>query len=362
MDKPDVRVPDSLEAIYEKVMEEGWGDGLPVIPPTEERVEQALAYTDHDPDDVIGIVPPGRGEATVLKIAVNAVMAGCRPEYLPVVITAVRAMCQEPFNLYGIQATTNPVTVAGFVNGPVRAALGFNSGWNCLGQGNRANATVGRALRLILVNIGGARPGDLDRATHGQPGKYSFFFAENEEANPWQPYHVERGFQPDVSTVTVIGASGTLNMLEPTDDAADMLRVFADSGRFPTSNDFLFNGEPWLVLCPEHAEVLKAAGHAKESIRSFLWERMRIPAREFTRKSLQYWVRSSWAAILGEIADETLIPIADTPERIRIVVAGGPSIHSVWVPTFGDTRSVTLPITDRNGEPIRRFGTPFRES
>jgi hypothetical protein len=357
---PDVRLPDSLEAVYEHFQTQGWGDGLPVVPPTEARVREMLRYTDHDPDEVIGLVPPGRGEASVLKVAVNAVMAGCRPEYLPVVLAAVRAMCQEPFNLYGIQTTTNPVTVAGFVNGPVVRALGFNAGWNCLGQGNRANATVGRAIRLVLVNIGGGRPGELDRATHGQPGKYSFFFAENEAENPWRPFHVECGFDPNVSTVTVVGASGTLNLLEPTDDADDLLRVFAASMRFPASNDYMFNGEPWLVLCPEHAAVLHRAGYDKEAVRAALWERTRQPFREFSKRAAHYWVTPTWRPLLGELTEDTLIPIADTPERIRIVVAGGPSIHSVYVPTFGDTRAVTVPITGRDGAPWRAFGQPVR--
>lgn len=350
--KPEIIVGSSFEDVYEKFLEEGWGDGLPIIPPTEDRVARMLAATDREPDEVVAVVPPGQGEATVLKVAINAVMAGCRPEYFPVVLTAVEAMCRPEFNLLGIQGTTNPVTVAGFVSGPVVKALGFNSGWNCLGQGNRANATVGRAIRLVLINIGGGRPGELDRATHGQPGKYSFFFAENENDSPWEPFHVEQGFPPGTSTVTVIGASGTVNMLEPTDNAEELLRVIALTLRSPAGNDYIFNGEPWLIISPEHAHVLSAGGYNKESIRRVLWENSRIPARDFTKKCLQYWVESAWRPVLGEITDDTLIPIAESPERIRIVVAGGPSIHSVFIPTFGDTRAVTLPITDRHGQPL----------
>jgi hypothetical protein len=204
----------------------------------------------------------------------------------------------------------------------------------------------------VLLNVGGGRPGDLDRATHGQPAKYTLFFAENEEASPWGPYHVACGYSEETSTVTVLAPAGTLNMIEPTDDAGEMLRTFAGAIRSPGGNDSIFNGQPWVVLSPEHAEVLTRGGHTKESICRELWEQTRIPLCEFSRKTAEYWVRPSWEPILGQLDDETLIPVAATPEQIRLVIAGGPSIHSVYLPTFGDTRSVTVPIVDASGEPI----------
>jgi hypothetical protein len=356
MQVPDVSVPNSLEAVYDRFMREGWGDGLPIIPPTAERVHEMLRYTDREPEEVIGVVANGWGEASVLLIAVNAVMAGCRPEYLPVVIAAVKGLCEDALNLYALQSTTNPVALAGFVNGPAIESLGFNAGCNCLGQGNRANATVGRAIRLIAVNIGGGRPGEFDRATQGQPAKYSFFFAENEKANPWEPFHVERGFDPEVSTVTVLGASGTLNLIDWADEAADLLRAFSVSLCFPNSSDHILNGEPWLILSPDQAAILKAGGHTKASIRQYLWENTRLPFRTFTKKTAHYKARPKWEPILGELQPETLIPIADVPDRIRILVAGGPGYHSIFVPTFGDTRAVTVPIADRNGKPMSTFG------
>src|SRR5262249_37081032 len=155
---------------------------------------------------------PSFGPATVERIAINAVLAGCRPEFLPVLIAAAEAMAAPRLNLGAIQTTTNPVTLWLIVNGPIARRLGVNGGGNCLGPGNPANATLGRAVRLMLQNIGGGLPVDIDRATHGQPGKFTFCCAENEEASPWEPLHVERGFAPECSTVTVAGVSGTLNM------------------------------------------------------------------------------------------------------------------------------------------------------
>jgi hypothetical protein len=350
VEQPTITVSNTIEGTFETFMNNGWGDGLPLVPPTAERVELMLG--DFDPDEIAAVVPPGTSDATVLKVAVNAVMAGCLPAHLPIVLAALRAACASEFNLYALQTTTNPVTVAGFVNGPVIDALGFNGSWNCFGQGSRANATVGRAIRLVLLNVGGARPGELDRATHGQPGKYSFFFAENEAQSPWEPNHVAAGYPRETSTVTVIGAAGTLNMIEPTDDASELLRTFAGAMRSAGGNDAIFNGEPWIAMSPEHADVLVKAGHTKESIRRELWQQTRIPLREFSRKTAEYWVVPSWEPILGPLKDDSLIPLGAAPEHIRLVVAGGPSIHSVFIPTFGDTRAVTLPVLDAGGAPI----------
>jgi hypothetical protein len=189
-----IAVSDSLEEISELYYERGWTDGLPIVPPTEDRVARMLSGTIRNAQEVVGEVPPGQGEGTVEKIAINAVMVGCTPDAMPVILAALEAMLEEPFNLYGIQATTHPVAPLLIVNGPIRNKIGINSGYNVFGQGTRANATIGRAIRLILVNLGGGIPGKLDRSTQGQPSKYSFCIAENEEASPWAPLHVERGF------------------------------------------------------------------------------------------------------------------------------------------------------------------------
>ena len=201
-----VEAPDDLDELIEFFHARRWSDGLPVVPPTRERVERMLSGTSRKPDEVVANVAPGFGAATVERIAINAVMAGCRVDHLPVLIAATQAMSAKEFNLQGIQATTNPVAVWLVINGPIAEQLGVNGGMNCLGQGTVANATLGRALRLILQNIGGALPGEMDRATQGMPGKFSFCCAENEAQSPWEPLHAERGFRLDQNTVTVIGA------------------------------------------------------------------------------------------------------------------------------------------------------------
>jgi len=213
---------------------------------------------------------------------------------------AVEAVAAPQFNLQGIQATTNPVAVWLIVNGPIAKQLGMNSGLNCLGQGTRANATLGRALHLILQNIGGALPGEMDRATQGQPGKYVFCCAENEEMNPWEPVHVERGFPRDCSAVTVVAASGTLNMNTHSKNAAEVLRVIADTMPHPPSIDYLWSGEPWIMLGPEHAQILKRGGLSKAEVKRGLWEQSKMPANWMATLDLE-WTQNSRRAELGEI-------------------------------------------------------------
>ena len=211
-----VELPDSLEEVYEYVCSQKWGDGLPIIPPTEERVWKFIDYIDREPDEILGEMPPVDGIVTIEKIAINAVMAGCLPEYMPVLIAAVEAMLEPEFNLQAIQATTNPAAPLAIINGPIRHQFNINCGRGCLGPGWRANATIGRAIRLILINIGGGLPGVTDKATHGMPGKYCFCFGEDEEGNPWEPLHVERGFDKETSTVTIAGSQATHNCLTRT--------------------------------------------------------------------------------------------------------------------------------------------------
>jgi hypothetical protein len=226
------------------------------------------------------------------------------------------------------------------VNGPIAHELGVASGTNCLGQGFWANATLGRAMRLIMQNIGGARPGEMDRATHGQPGKFSFCCAENEGASPWEPLHVERGFAREESTVTVVGPAGTTNINTHAKDAAGVIHAIADTMPFPSSNDYCFGGEPWLVLSPEHVDIVAQAGYTKAGLKRALWEQSRLragrmPANDIART--QIWRRAE----LGEINPDTMLPIATKPEEIGIIVAGGPGTHSLYVPSFGDTHAVT---------------------
>ncbi len=332
--------PDDLEAINRIYRERRWSDGLPIVPPTQERVARMLGATRRARDDVIAAVAPGYGAATVERIAINAVLAGCDPEYLPLLIAATAAVAAPEFNLQGIQSTTNPVAVWLIVNGPIAQRLHVNSTFNCLGQGAWANATLGRALRLILQNVGGALPGEMDRATQGQPGKYSFCCAENEAGNPWEPLHVERGFARECSTVTVVGAEGTMNMNSHAKDAVELARVIAETMIHPPSNEYTHGGEPWLVIGPEHAEIFSRAGWSKAEVKRRLWGLSKMKAGRMSARDLMRAVDSRTAE-LGTIGPETLLPISARPEEIGIVVAGGPGTHSIYVPSFGNTRAVT---------------------
>lgn len=337
---------DDYDAINRLYRERRWSDGLPIVPPTVERVERMLVATKRDRYEVVAQVAPGYGAATVERIAINAVMAGCDPEYLPVLIAATEAVADPEFNLQAIQATTNPVAVWLVVNGPIASRLGINATYNCIGEGAWANATLGRALRLILRNVGGALPGDMDRATQGQPGKFTFCCAENEADSPWTPLHVERGYAPDVSTVTVVGAEGTMNMNTHSKQADELLRIIAETMIHPPSNEYCHGGEPWLMIGPEHADILQAGGYDKAAVKAKLWELTKMPAGRMSVKDLLRVRESRGAEYGGKITDDTLLTIAQTPEDIMLMVAGGPGTHSVYVPCFGNSKAITREVRD----------------
>ena len=336
---------DDLDAINRTYRDKKWSDGLPVVPPTAARVEKMLSKVARPRHDVVTTLAPGFGAATVELIAINAVLAGCDPEYMPALLAAVEAVSAPEFNLQGIQATTNPVAVWILVNGPVARQLAINAGHNCLGEGAWANLTIGRALRLILRNIGGAIPGEMDRSTQGQPGRIAFCCAENEDDSPWTPWHVERGFAAGTSTVTVIAAEGTINMNTHTKTAEELIRVTADTMIHPPSNEYCNGGEPFIIYGPEHANIFHAAGLDKAEVKRRLWAASMMPASRMAAKDLGR-ARGSRREELGEIGPDTLLPIAKRPEDIGLVVAGGPGTHSIYVPCFGNSRAVTLEIND----------------
>ena len=339
-----VECDDDFDAINRLYRERRWSDGLPIVPPTVERVERMLRHARRPRDEVVALVAPAFGAATVERIAINAVLAGCDPEMMPLLIASVEAVVAPEFNLQGIQATTNPVAIWIIVNGPIATELEVNATYNCLGEGAWANATLGRALRLVLRNIGGALPGEMDRATQGQPGKYTFCCAENEAENPWEPLHVERGFGRDQSTVTVVGAEGTLNLNTHAKDATDLLRVIAESMVHPASNEYCHGGEPWLMVAPEHAEILRRGGLTKADVKARLWELTKMPARHMAAKDLLR-VKSSRSEELGDIGPDTLLTMALQPEDFCVMVAGGPGTHSVYVPCFGNSRAITRAVS-----------------
>ena len=271
---------DEAEALFDR----GWTDGLPVVAPTEARVLRMLSGTSRAPDEIVAVVPPDLVECTVEKVAVNAVMAGCRPEYLPVVLTAVEAACTETFNIHGLLATTyfsGPVVV---VNGPIARSIGMNSGVNVLGQGNRANATIGRALQLVIRNVGGGRPGGVDRATLGNPGKYTFCFAEDEEGSPWEPLSVERGLAADASAVTLFAGEGPRGIVDQASRTPDSLaRSFAGALRTVAHPKLPMAFDALVVVAPEHARVFREGGWSKSRLREELMALLTIDGGELVR-------------------------------------------------------------------------------
>jgi hypothetical protein len=274
------RLEDEVEALFER----GWTDGLPVVAPTERRVLAMLEGTTRAPDEVVAAVPPDLVECSVEKVAINAVMAGCRPEYLPVVLAAVEAACTDAFNMHGLLATTmgtGPVIV---VNGPIRRAIGMNSGRNVLGQGNRANLTIGRALQLVIRNVGGGRPGEIDRATFGNPGKLSFCFAEDEEGSPWQPLSVDLGAEPGASTVTLFPGEGPRNIVDQLSREPESLaRTYAANLRTLHHPKLILGFDCLLAVSPEHARVFARAGWDKARLTARLHELLQIPGEELIR-------------------------------------------------------------------------------
>lgn len=273
-----------LEDDMESPFERGWTDGLPIVPPTEVRVLRMLEGTMRGRDEVVGVIPPDLVRCTVEKVAINAVMAGCKPEYLPVVLAAVEAACMDEFCMHGLLATTwfsGPVVI---VNGPVTRAIGMNSGGNALGQGNRANATIGRALQLVIRNIGGGRPGGVDRATLGNPGKYTFCFAEDESGSPWEPLSVERGFDAGVSTVTLFAGDGVQGIFDQQSRTPESLaRSFAACLRSLVHPKIAMASDAFLVVSPEHGRVFGEGSWSKSKLKDELNGLLQLPGKDLVR-------------------------------------------------------------------------------
>jgi hypothetical protein len=342
----DVDAPDDLDHFQAWLMERGWGDGLPAIPPTRERVAKILAGTRREPGEVVAILAPRLGRATVEAVAANAVMAGALPAHLPVILAAVEAVADPSFNLQAVQTTTHPCSPLVIVNGPIARHLGINAAGNAFGQGARANAAIGRALRLTLQNVGGARPGKEDRATQGHPGKYAYCVAENEAASPWEPLSIERGFTAEDSTVTVCGSEGPHNINDHGSTTADgIVTTVAGTAAIAGSNNLYLGGEPLIVLGPEHAATVASSGWSKGDFKRALWDRARVPIGDITPENIERFATIHPDGFKDRPAG-ALAPIARDWRDIMIIVAGGAGKHSVFIPTFGSTRSVTRRIAD----------------
>jgi hypothetical protein len=316
-----LEVEDSPDAVLEAFVERGWCDGLPIVPPTEERVRIMLA--DADRTRSLGPMPPLWREATLELLAINAVMAGCRPEYFPVIVAAVEAMLDPGFNLYGVQATTHPVAPLVIVNGPYARRIELHGGSGCFGPGFRANATIGRAVRLILMNVGGGWPGRHDMATQGSPAKFSYCIAENEEASPWDPLAAG-------DTVTVYGGEAPHNVNDHVSTAAaGILTTVAHTAATLGSNvGWYLSQSQWLVvLGPEHAQTVAADGLGRADVQRFVYEHARLPLR--TLKLGGMWGAQDWPAWMMALRDdEARPPRVPSPEDVLVTAAGGPGKHS----------------------------------
>lgn len=331
-----------MEEANDRLYQLGLTDGLPIIPPTERRVEQMLAG--RKPGQEYAVLAPARGSATARRLAVCAVMAGCRAAHFPVVIAAAQAVAQPQFNLLGIQTTTGTASPLVIVNGPVVKRLGLNAGCNALGPGERGNATIGRALAMALRSIGGAVPGRIDMATMGQPGKFTMCVAENEDASPWEPLHVSRGYSREESTVTVVGASGTMEVKDDRSTTAEgVLTTFAGSMTSAGAvggAGLLSGGEPLLLIAPEHANII-GRSMSRIQAQDFLYERARLPLH-----TLGEAVRDHLLQVMDVPAGERPeLRLSERPDQIMLAVVGGVGIKSTYIPTWGgSTVAVTCPV------------------
>ena len=343
-------VADDVEAVYEHLYERGATDGLPIIPPTEERVQRMIDYVGRPPDQVIAQVPMMYGEATVEAIAVNAVMAGAKPEYMPVIIAAVEAACDERLNFFGWTSTNNSHGAAIIVNGPIRRKIDLNSGFNALGPGWRANATIGRALNFVTLNIGGNKPGVQDQASHGHPGKYTFCIAEAEEASMWEPLHVERGFKREDSTVTVLAVGTSLVNISTNNDVRSWLKANTDCLMYMGAYRIVTGkGEVVLIFPPPLTRKTTEAGMTKQDVREFIFENAHMPEDRFPPGS-----RLVDLPRMEPIVKDGIVRAVQKPEDIILLSTGGKpnSIGEVYECTllepYPASRSVTRLIQEPN--------------
>jgi hypothetical protein len=332
---------------FEVWFEKGVTDGLPVVPPTRERVERMLAGARRRPDELVGEMPPNYGRLTVEKVAINAVMAGCRPEYLPVLLAAAECACDPAFNLHGMSTSTHFSAPLIVVNGPVRAQIGLNCGFGVFGPGFRANATLGRALRLLMINIGGARPGETSMSTFGHPGRYTYCIGEHEEASPWPPYHASRGFAAGTSAVTLFAGEAPHGI---SDHASRTARALAGSLGWSmaglwNSKHFPLYSHTMLIVGPEHARTFADDRWTREQLARHLYETVRAPYASLLPDE-EHGEGTNLRYGKTPPAPGALIAKFPSPEEIHIVVAGGTAGRfSVAIPGWLGTKNGSQPVT-----------------
>ena len=311
-----LEVDDPFEAI-ELFQNNGWTDGLPIVPPTEEGVARFLAAAALQAGDVIGVEPVRRRRITAEKVAIAALMAGCLPAYMPVVVAIVKAMCRPEFGLHGATASTGGSAPFIVVNGPIRRALGMNATHNALGNGSRANATIGRSVRLMMLNVLGGIPGQLDRSTLGHPGKFTFCVAEDEEDSTWLPLAVERGMPVGTSAVTVMAVESPHQIMnEWTHDPKEILDSYAAAMRCNMLTYSIWAGNYAIVIPKQHREIFGAAGWSKQDIREYIFEIARVRRSE--------WRTVGKAAVAGRQDEDKVYCALRAPDDLLVIAAGGP--------------------------------------
>ena len=322
-------VADDFEA-NELFQKNGWTDGLPIIAPTDERVRRFLEAARLDAGTLVGTEPVRRRRITAEKVAIAAVMAGCLPEYMPVVLAIVQAMCRPEYSLHGSNASTGGAAPFVVVNGPIRTALAMNATHNVLANGSRANATIGRTVRLIIINVLGGVPGQLDRSTLGHPGKFTFCVAEDEEDHPWTPLAVERGVPAGESAVTVLAAGSPHQLMnEWTHDPKEILDTYAAVIRANMLTYSIWPGNYFLVIPKQHRQIFAAAGWSKKDIREYVHG-----AAHVTRGQ---WRTVGKAAVAGRSDEARVYTALRVPDDLLVVAAGGPAggFGAVIPPWYG---------------------------
>ncbi len=313
-------------------------DGLPIIPPTRQKVEKFYKHSHYKPDEIITTLNPRQGKATIEKIAINAIMAGCIPQFMPIIESTMKAIGNPKFNISGINATTHPVSICTLINGPIRNKLDINYKTGCLGPGNLANASIGRAIRLSLINIAGAVPGIGDHATLGSPAKYTYCFGENEEENPWTSLHEERGFKKEDDVVTIFAVESPYNVNDHRSQTGyGILDTIINTISTAGCNNSHVPGELLIIMSPEHAQTIFNDGLTKIDVKKYIHENALVDVDLANRGGRL--LDTTWLK-------EDIVPLTRTINDVNIVVAGGPGRHTMVAPGFGSsTKSISEKIS-----------------
>ncbi len=338
-----VELPEDPLAFSIEAYKRGWTDGLPVIPPTPERVSAMLAAGGRDREESLGVLAPRSGVASVEVVAVNAVLAGCDPQHFQVLLAAVEAVARPEFNLAGVNATTHPVAQLILASGPAARAAGIHAGSGVFGPGHRANMCIGRALRLVQYSVAGARPGAGDMATFGSPAKIAFCAAEREDASPWEPYHVDRGLDPDDFAVTVFPGEAPGNIQDhASTNAEGVLSTIAGAMAHTGNNNILYphKGRPVLAVGVEHAQTIASSGYTRLDAQKFLVEKAYVH-----RDRLGAEFQASIKPLRKDLPE--LMPMVHRPEQIQVFVTGGPGKHSMFISTFPSSVETTVSWTPK---------------